>query len=262
MARNLLHLELRGLVLALAAITAVTDCRTAVAAAVKPAPTQSAVPLVVALDRAEVIHLSRPAKTIFVANPDVADVFTQSATSVLVYGKKTGTTTVYALSSGDAATSYPVQVVYPSDDVNAAIARGGSTSAVDVASTPGGMLVTGTVTTPAEAHRIRALARQFLKDKGQLAFDVGVDQSTQVNLRVRVVEVSRQAETNFGFNWSTAFNNDSIAIGLLTGRPPPQPHHQRDDRRNIIELWRLCARLLQPWSFVAWFWLSQQGRIG
>ena len=178
---------------------------------------------VVAVDKAQLLRLPHAAKTVFVANPDIADVHVQNATDVLVYGKKPGVTTVYVLGTDGRAISYSVRVEYPSGDISAAVANQAPNAQIGVASTPGGMVVSGTVASPAEAQKIRAMAQQYLGEKDRLLFNVGVNQSTQVNLQVRVVEVSRQAETNFGFNWSAVFNNNSIAIGLLTGRAPLAP---------------------------------------
>ena len=70
-----------------------------------PAGIRASTPLSVDADQAQVIHLSEPAKTVFVANPDIADVQVPTPTSFLVYGKKPGTTTVFAISESGATIS-------------------------------------------------------------------------------------------------------------------------------------------------------------
>jgi pilus assembly protein CpaC len=176
--------------------------------------------LALVVDRAKLIHLPFAANTVFVANPDIADVHVQDPTTVLVYGKKTGTTTVFGLGVHGEVVSYAVHVEYPTADIDGALAGHTPDARVRIASTPSGMIVSGTVASPAEAQTIRATAQQYLGEKEKLGFDVNVAQSTQVNLQIRVVEVTRQAEVNFGFNWGAISNNGSIAFGLLTGRAP------------------------------------------
>ncbi len=186
----------------------------------RPKDSTQPTPIAVSINKATVIRLPTPAKTVFIANPDIADVHVQNSMTILVYGKKVGTTTMYALDNKGGAIDYSVQVEGPSAELRTAIENGLPGAKVDVQGSPGGVTVSGTVASPADAHKLRSMAQQYLGDKDKLAFNVGVDQSTQVNLQVRVVEVSRQAESNFGFNWGAVFNNNSIAMGLITGRAP------------------------------------------
>ena len=52
-----------------------------------------------------------------------------------------------------------------------------------------------------------------------LLYRVRVSASTQVNLRVRVAEVSRQVITEFGINWESVFETGDLLFGFATGRP-------------------------------------------
>src|SRR5262245_8997433 len=52
------------------------------------------------VDKAQLITLPEPATTVFVANPEIADVQVPgqpNQTSILVFGRKPGETTIYAL---------------------------------------------------------------------------------------------------------------------------------------------------------------------
>ena len=49
--------------------------------------------------QATVLHLSRPAKDVVVGNPAVADVTVENATTLVVFGRKTGGTTLAVLDS-------------------------------------------------------------------------------------------------------------------------------------------------------------------
>ncbi|MEJ0019408.1 MAG: type II and III secretion system protein family protein [Acetobacteraceae bacterium] len=175
------------------------------------------------VDKAQLITLPEPASTVFVANPDIADVQVpgqSGQSSFLVFGRKPGETTIYALMGGGKAIGYAVTVRRAIGDVAGAIRRAVPDAKVSVSGTPGGLVITGRVATPADAQKVRETARQFIGEKENIDFNVAVEGATQVNLRVRVAEVSRSTDRQFGFNWAALFNNGSIAVGLLTGRLP------------------------------------------
>lgn len=211
--------------LALAAAAAIFLSGTAIAAnaAKLSAPTASTSQqstIRIETDKAQLIRLPEPAATVFVANPDIADVQVPNDKSFLIFGKKAGFTTAYAMTRSGKVMSFAVTVERSVVEIAAELHRAVPGATVNVESTPGGIVISGHVASPRDAQTLRAVARQFIGDKDALNFNVAVDSATQVNLQVRVAEVSRQVAKNFGFNWGAIFNNGTIAIGLLTGRVP------------------------------------------
>src|SRR6185437_1313137 len=75
----------------------------------------------------------------------------------------------------------------------------------------------GTVFSAAEGDDIRRIAAHFVPDKSQLINDVQVDAPNQVNLRVRIAEISRQTIKALGFNWENVFGAGNFLLGLATG---------------------------------------------
>jgi pilus assembly protein CpaC len=171
-------------------------------------------------DNAQLIQLSEPAKTVFVANPDIADIQVPTPTSVLVYGKKVGTTTVFAISETGLTTSYSIRVSRPTSELLAALRREVPSARVTVTAAPDGITLSGHAGSPRDAEKLKAVAKQFLDEKQSLNFEVAVDAATQVTLRVRVAEVSRNINQALGVNWGALLNNGSLAVGMLTGRAP------------------------------------------
>jgi len=179
--------------------------------------------LVIDVDKAEMIDLKDPATTVFVANPDIADVQVPgapNATRFMIFGKKAGTTTVFALTHSGHVTSYAIVVRRQIGEILAALKKEVPTANIDVSSAPNGITISGTAASPRDAQRLKEVATQYLGDKESLNFNVNVTAATQVTLRVRVAEVSRTADKEFGVNWGAIFNTGTIALGLLTGRPP------------------------------------------
>ncbi len=175
-------------------------------------------PLTVEADKALLIQLPEPAKTVFVANPDIADIQVPTPSSFLIYGKKDGTTSVFAISEAGDTASYTVRVTRPLSEIEAALRNAAPNALVKVASTPNGVTISGSVNSPRDAERLKAAAKEFLGDKETINFDVSVNAATQVTLHVRVAEVSRNIDKELGVNWQGLFNNGTLAVGLLTGR--------------------------------------------
>lgn len=200
---------------------AVMGCFSARAA--EDTPQASANSLSVEVDQAKTIPLLTPAATVFIANPDIADVQLPSGAggkTVILYAKKPGSTTLFVRDRQGKSISYAVTVIRPLAEVEAALNREIPGASIHVGSTLNGLVLTGTAPSPRAATQLKTLAQQYLGEKDNLVFNVGVTGETQVNLQVRVAQVSRSVDKQFGFNWSAIFNNNSVAVGLLTGRTP------------------------------------------
>ena len=191
--------------------------------------------LTVDVDGAKLIDLTEPASTVFVANPEVADVQVPGGANAMrfvIFGKKTGYTTVFALARSGHVGSYAVTVRRPVKEIEAALEEAVASAHIEVSSAPKGITLSGVVGSPRDAERLRAAAKQFLGEKDSLIFNVAVPAATQVNLRVRIAEITRSADKEFGFNWGALSNTGSIAFGLLTGRSPVSTATIPDARRS------------------------------
>lgn len=167
-------------------------------------------PLTIETDKAQLVQLSEPARTVFVANTDIADVQVPTPSSFLIYGKKPGTTTAFVISVSGVTTSYSVRISRPLEDVEAAVRAAVPGADVKVSAQPNGITISGAVSSPRNAERLKAAAKQFLGDKETINYDVAVTAATQVTLRVQVAEVSRTVEKQLGVNWSALANIGSI----------------------------------------------------
>ncbi len=169
----------------------------------------------------KLLSLPVPASTVFVADPTIADVQPPSANSVFVFGKKPGTTTLFALThEGRPILAYTVVVEYDEAVLQQAITNAAPGLSVRLARTPRGLLLQGVVPTAEAAARLQAVAQGYATSGEAVFNQLQVAGATQVNLRVRVAEVSRSVSRQLGFNWNTVFQNlGSFAVGLQTGFP-------------------------------------------
>jgi pilus assembly protein CpaC len=170
-----------------------------------------------------IVVLAAPAASLFAADPRIAEMRPASPTSVFVFGVAPGRTTLAAMDSAGAPLVQWEVTVRPSaflmSDLQSALRRAfpGNRS-LRVEAGPGGIVVSGQVTAPADAERAQTLLRSRLENE-RIPIDnrISVTGVTQVNLRVRVAEVSREVTRQLGVNWQAL---GSIGrIGTLAGGP-------------------------------------------
>lgn len=195
----------------------VLACAPALAAPKVIAPAGAALQLEVSKGR--LIRLDQPATSVFVADPDVADVQVKSPQLVYVFGKAAGETTLYAVGDGDQVLLNAAVVVrHNIQRLEDAIRELDPRSVVSVSTVDDQLVLEGTVFSAAEGEDIRRLAARFVADPKQLLNKMRVNAPNQVNIRVRIAEMSRQTVKQFGFNWQAMFGVGNFVLGLATGR--------------------------------------------
>ncbi len=166
----------------------------------------------------KLVRLPVPASSVFVADSSIADVQTPNASAVFVFGKKPGLTTLFALSrNGAAIVSYTVTVQRDQQALQSSLQAEGTDGSVHLLRTPHALVLQGSVASPSTAATLQELAQKQLGAGESLINQLRVTGSVQVNLRVRVAEVSRSVTRDLGFNWNTVFKAGSFLIGLQTG---------------------------------------------
>jgi pilus assembly protein CpaC len=175
--------------------------------------------LTIEVHKGRVIRLPRPAATVFVADPEIADVQAQSASIVYLFGWRAGSTSLYAIDENDQLllrTSVTVQ--HNLSGLRQAINQIAPNSRVTASTVDGSIVLDGLVDNPVQAQELRELGERFLGEKESLLFRVRVASPTQVNLRVRVAEVSRDVLKEFGINWEALLENGNFTFGFVSGR--------------------------------------------
>jgi pilus assembly protein CpaC len=176
--------------------------------------------LTIEVRKGQVIRLPQPAATVFVADPEIADVQAQSPSIVYLFGRRAGSTSLYAVDENDQILLRTmVKVEHNLSALREAIDQLAPGNRVRASSVDGSIILDGTVDTPVQALELRELGERFLGEEEALLYRVRVSASTQVHLRVRVAEVSRQVIKEFGINWETVFETGDLLFGFATGRP-------------------------------------------
>lgn len=176
--------------------------------------------VVLEIRKGQLVRLDRPAAAVFVADPEVADVQAHSPTLVYVFGRRSGTTTLFAVDEGEnVLLRREIVVEHHLSGLQRVIREVAPETRIEVRSVEGGIILAGTVRDATKAQELREIAGRYLGENETLINRLTVAAPTQVNLRVRVAEVSREVTKLFGINWEGVFTPGNFVFGLATGRP-------------------------------------------
>ncbi len=170
------------------------------------------------VNEGRLVRLSQSAQSVFIANAGIADVNVKSPRMIYIFGKKPGETTLYALDANDnVITNARVLVTHNLSRLNSALGDLLPAGGVTATSIDGGIILTGAVATAADAEDVRRLASRFIGKGEDIINRVAVTQANQVNLRVRIADVSKNVIENFGFSWDAMFQNSDFLFRITTG---------------------------------------------
>lgn len=169
--------------------------------------------------RGRLVTLAQPMTDLFVADDAIADVQVRSPTQLYVFGKKTGETTISATARGGSVVySATVRVGNNLDSVQQML--GLAMPEAQVVATPmnGLILLTGTVAAPEDAAEAERLVQAFVGESTKVLSRLKTATPLQVNLQVRVAEVTRSFVKNIGVNIQSFDRTGGFKFGLGQGR--------------------------------------------
>ena len=169
--------------------------------------------------RGRLVSLSSPMTDVFVADDSIADVQVRSPTQIYIFGKKSGETTVSATSrNGTVIYSSTVRVGNNFDSIGSML--GLAMPDAQIVATPmnGLVLLTGTVAQPADAAEAERLVQAYVGDATKVLSRLKSATPLQVNLQVRIAEVSRNFSKNIGANVASADSTGGFKFGVARGR--------------------------------------------
>ena len=197
----------------------------ALAAGAAPAAAQSvSAPegtLQLATGRGRLVTVREPISDVFVAADGIADVTVRSPTQFWVFGKAPGETTVYAVTKGGkVAYSSNLRVGDNIDQIGMMLRTAMPDANITTTPMNGLMLLTGTVANPADAAEAERLAQAFVGEKTKVVSRLRTATPLQVNLQVKIAEVSRSFLKNIGANLLTRDTTGGFQFNVASGRSP------------------------------------------
>jgi pilus assembly protein CpaC len=165
------------------------------------------------------VRLDRPASAVFVADPEISDVQLTSPRLLYLLAKKPGETSVYAVDEAEnVLANVEISVGHNLSRINAAVRTLYPDSDISLSSFQDGVVIEGSVGNATASENVRRMAARVVGEKGEVINRLAVSQPTQVNLRVRVAEISRDVEKQLGINW-TVLGRDGVNFAFSTVNP-------------------------------------------
>lgn len=174
--------------------------------------------IAIAIGRGELITLPGRMSDVFVANNDIADVQVKATNQLYVFGKAGGETTVYASNGkGDVIWSANVRVGTNIDSVDQMLHLAMPDAKISTATMNNTVLLTGTVGAPEDAAEAERLVKAFVGEKTQVISRLKLATPLQVNLQVRIAEVSRSVVKSLTSNITSIDGTGGFKFGIGQG---------------------------------------------
>lgn len=162
----------------------------------------------------KLVQLDSPASSVFLADPETADVEVKSPTLLYVYGKAMGETTLFVIDEADqVALSSALRVSINIDALSRAAHAAVRQGSFGVTEVDGAVLLTGQVETIADAQQIETVVRALSGTKVPIINSLGLTTPPQINLQVRIAEVSRTVTNDLSSVWTEGLTGGTSVSG-------------------------------------------------
>ncbi len=202
--------------------------------AIAPPPPPVRQQITLSAGTGQIVQLPSAAVSVIAAEPRIARVEPTSQSTLFVMGVSGGRTTIVATAeNGAAIAEYDVTVIptatadqpnarppMPSAVAMQASIRQSVTGAQGVrVATVGrnGFVLNGTISNASDSQRAETIARIFAGLDFNVVNNLQLLSAIQVNVRVRIAEVSRQVTRELGLNWRAFGQTGSFLMGLRSG---------------------------------------------
>ena len=181
--------------------------------------------IVLSIGRGELINIPGSMSDVFIADDGVADVQIKSQRQLYLFGKAGGETTVYASNAtGQIIWSANVRVGSNISSIDQMLNLAMPEAKVNVATMgTNTILLTGTVGAPEDAADAQALVEAYVGTDFNVISRLRMATPLQVNLRVKVAEVSRNVVRSIGVNLATVDATSGFRFGIGQGFPNGVP---------------------------------------
>ena len=186
--------------------------------------------VLLSVGQGELVTLPSSVVNVWTSNPAVADVYVSNPRQIHLYGKEFGESTVFATSaSGQVVYSANVRVSQNITSVDRMLKL--AMPDADIKTSTAGQItvLTGTVASPDDAASAELLVKAILNPglntadpatplKMQVVSRLRTATPLQVNLHVRIAEVSRSLSKQIGVNLTSSDRTSGFQFGIAQGR--------------------------------------------
>ncbi|OGT42051.1 MAG: hypothetical protein A3F42_02290 [Gammaproteobacteria bacterium RIFCSPHIGHO2_12_FULL_37_34] len=162
-----------------------------------------------------VINVGSDIGSVFIADPTIVDYHLKSPGMLYLYAKKVGSTSLYvANKQGKVTFRYTIRVIQNVSELASIMKEIIPGARIKILSLGDNIVLQGTVRSAAQAQDAKSLVEKYIGDPAKILTFLHVSAPTQVNLRVQIVEMSREAVRALGINWSVFFQTPSTVFKI------------------------------------------------
>ena len=188
-------------------------------AAAQPVAGRPANDVTLSVGAGQMVRLNGTMSDLFVADDKIADVQVRSADQIYIFGKSAGETTVYATNkAGKVVYSANVRVGTNIGSVDQLLRLAMPDARIQATPMNGMVLLTGTVATPSDVEEAGRIVQSFVGEGTQVISRIKTATPLQVNLQVKIAEVSRSLIKEIGVNLITRDVSGGFLFGISRGR--------------------------------------------
>lgn len=170
-----------------------------------------------------ILRFDQDVASVFVANPEVADVQVVSSGVIYLFGKQAGDTNLIALGADEQSqASLRLQIRDDNALASQALRDIDGDSQIHLRMAGNQLVAEGSSSTVESAMATQSTLDAQAPAGGSINRST-YDGATQINIRVRFAEVARDELLSYGVSWNTLINNGSFSFGVLTSNIAPNP---------------------------------------
>lgn len=167
----------------------------------------------ITLFKSRTLQIDQPFATAMIGSPEIADILPMSDRSLYIQAKKIGTTNISMFdSSMKVVRVIDIEVTPDTKNLRDKIDASTNDSGVRVSSVNGQIVLSGEVRDAVAADRAVSVAKG-LSPETPIVNAMKIATTQQVMLKVRFLEVTREAGRQLGVNWFVGSNGRGVTIG-------------------------------------------------
>ena len=211
------------------------------------------------IGKSVVIDLPADIKDVLVADPKIANAVVRTSRRAYIIGVTVGQTNIFFFDAeGKQIAGFDIAVTRDLNGVRAALKQAMPDADIRIEGVGDGIMLSGTVASPAEAQQAYDLAARLVGDGTKVVNGITVRGRDQVMLKVTVAEVQRDVIKQLGIDLAGSFGYGTAVVNFNTTNPFSATGQALSATRRIagtlqrIVDARRCARWSAPASSARW----------
>lgn len=165
------------------------------------------------------VRLAGDAKTVFIANPDIADYQLPASKTLFLFAKKRGSTNLYVLDDRQRLL-YSRKIIVKENvkDLQRKFTQTFPDENISVRFQGEQLVLNGTTNSPQKALAVVSLAEGYVSDPKKVINHINLDMPKQVHIRLRIAEIKRNESHRLGIRWGTLIETGANQSTLAFNR--------------------------------------------